>query len=98
MTYRPRGRSWFVFGRCLRLWRLHLYIHVASAPEVTIEPEGKPAPHVINIMDALKKSMQKQGQAKVSEAVRKRRGKTPKNASAPRLASQPRASTRRIAH
>jgi non-homologous end joining protein Ku len=29
------------------------------APEVTIESEGKPAPQVINIMDALKKSMQK---------------------------------------
>ena len=28
------------------------------APEVTIEKEGKPAPQVINIMDALKKSVQ----------------------------------------
>ena len=31
------------------------------APEVAIEAEGKPMPPVINIMDALKKSMQKQG-------------------------------------
>jgi DNA end-binding protein Ku len=46
------------------------------APEVTIRPEGKPAPQVINIMDALKESMRKQGQAKVSEAVRKRMGKS----------------------
>jgi non-homologous end joining protein Ku len=45
------------------------------APEVIIEAEGKPAPQVINIMDALKKSMQKQGQTKVSDAVRKRTGK-----------------------
>jgi DNA end-binding protein Ku len=45
------------------------------APEVTIEPDGKPVPQVINIMDALKKSMQKQGQTKVSDAVRKRTGK-----------------------
>jgi DNA end-binding protein Ku len=45
------------------------------APEVTIEAEGKPATQVINIMDALKKSMQKQGQTKVSNVVRKRTGK-----------------------
>ena len=45
------------------------------APEVTIEADGKPKAPVINIMDALKKSMQKQGQAKVRDAVRKRMGK-----------------------
>jgi hypothetical protein len=43
--------------------------------------EGKPKTEVINIMDALKKSMQKQGQAKVRDAVRKRMGKgAPKEA------------------
>ena len=31
------------------------------APEVTIEREGKPAPQVINIMDALKKSIPGEG-------------------------------------
>ena len=38
------------------------------APEVAIVPDGKPAPQVINIMDALKQSMQKQGQVKVRDA------------------------------
>jgi DNA end-binding protein Ku len=45
------------------------------APEVAIEPDGKPRAPIINIMDALKQSMQKQGQAKVRDAVRKRMGK-----------------------
>ena len=45
------------------------------APEVKIAPDGKPTPQVINIMDALKQSMQKQGQAKVRGAVRKRMGR-----------------------
>jgi DNA end-binding protein Ku len=48
------------------------------APEVVIETDGKPKAPVINIMDALKKSMQKQGQAKVRDTVRKRMGKAPK--------------------
>ena len=49
------------------------------APEVTIEKEGKPAPQVINIMDALKKSVQAKGRTKVRNAVPKRMGKgTPK--------------------
>jgi non-homologous end joining protein Ku len=34
------------------------------APEVMIETDGKPRAPVINIMDALKKSMQKQSDAK----------------------------------
>jgi DNA end-binding protein Ku len=46
------------------------------APEVTVAHDGKPMPPVINIMDALKKSMQKQGQAKVRNAVKKRMAKT----------------------
>jgi DNA end-binding protein Ku len=45
------------------------------APEVQIAPEGKPKEQVINIMDALKASMQRQGQAKVRDAVHKRMGK-----------------------
>jgi non-homologous end joining protein Ku len=34
-------------------------------------------PKVVNIMDALKKSMQAKGQTKVRDAVRKRMGKEP---------------------
>ena len=45
------------------------------APEVQIAPEGKPKAPVINIMYALKASMQKQGQAKVRDEVSKRMGK-----------------------
>jgi non-homologous end joining protein Ku len=45
------------------------------APEVEIETEKREAPKVVNIMDALKKSMQAKGQAKVRDAVRKRMGK-----------------------
>jgi DNA end-binding protein Ku len=71
------------------------------APEVSIEPQGKPAPAVINIMDALKQSMQKQGQAKVRDAVRKRMGKAASKDEAPRPAraqSRTRAASRRSLH
>ena len=68
------------------------------APEVTIAPDGKPAPQVINIMDALKQSMQKQGQAKVSDAVRKRMGKAAPKNEAPRPPTRSRASARRSLH
>jgi non-homologous end joining protein Ku len=44
------------------------------APEVAIAPESGEAPKVVNIMDALKKSMQARGQTKVRNAVRKRMG------------------------
>ena len=46
------------------------------APEVEIGTEKREAPKVINIMDALKKSMQARGQAKVRDAVRRDMGKT----------------------
>jgi DNA end-binding protein Ku len=46
------------------------------APEVAIGPVGE-TPKVINIMDALKKSMQARGPAKVRDAVRRRMGKEP---------------------
>ena len=45
------------------------------APEVEIETAKGETPKVINIMDALKKSMQAKGQAKVKDVVRKRMGK-----------------------
>jgi len=47
------------------------------APHIEVATEGK-APQVINIMDALKKSMESRGRAKVRDAVRKRMGKPPK--------------------
>ena len=46
----------------------------ARAPEVQIETEKREAPKVVNIMDALKKSMEARGQTKVRDAVRKRNG------------------------
>ena len=41
------------------------------------KPRSVRAPKVVNIMDALKKSMQAKGQTKVRDAVRKRMGKEP---------------------
>ena len=51
-------------------------------PEVAPAPEGK-APKVINIMAALKQSVEAKGRAKVREAVRKRSGKKIPPAAAP---------------
>jgi DNA end-binding protein Ku len=67
------------------------------APEVEIETERE-APKVVNIMDALKKSMQAKGQMKVRDSVRKRMGKAaPKGrVSPPSPRSRP--TTRRTAH
>jgi DNA end-binding protein Ku len=67
------------------------------APEVAIEPETGEAPKVVNIMDALKKSMQAKGQTKLKDAVRKRMGKAaPKQRATPTPTRSP--STRRTAH
>jgi DNA end-binding protein Ku len=68
------------------------------APEVEIAPEGKPTPPVINIMNALKASMQKQGQAKVRDAVRKRMGKAASKKETPRLTPRSRIAARRNLH
>ncbi len=68
------------------------------APEVEIAADGKPMAPVINIMDALKQSMQKQGQAKVREAVRKRMGKAAGKEEASRPAPRSRAGARRSLH
>lgn len=68
------------------------------APELTVEAEGKPAPHVINIMDALKKSMQKQGEVKVRDAVRKRMGKAATSKVRGGRSAEPRTGSRRTAH
>ena len=68
------------------------------APEVAIAGDGKTAAPVINIMDALKQSMQKQGQAKVRDTVRKRMGKAAPKEEAPRPATRIRAGARRSLH
>jgi DNA end-binding protein Ku len=66
------------------------------APQIEVPTEGK-APQVINIMDALKESMQAKGRGKVRDAVRRRMGKPEKEEVRPR-ASRPRPSPRRTAH
>ena len=49
------------------------------APEVEMQTEKRETPKVVNIMDALKKSMQAKGQTKVRDSVRKRMGKAASN-------------------
>jgi DNA end-binding protein Ku len=71
------------------------------APEVQVAPEGRPKGSVINIMDALKASMQKQGQDKIRDAVRKRMSKALSRDEAPRPAraqSRSRPASRRTMH
>jgi DNA end-binding protein Ku len=55
------------------------------APEIAPTADGK-APKVINIMAALKESIQAKGRAKVNAAVRKRTGKPAKEEARPALA------------
>lgn len=60
-------------------------------PDIAPTADGK-APKVINIMAALKESVQAKGRGKVTEAVRKRTGKPPKEEARPAPArSRPRA-------
>jgi len=69
------------------------------APEVEIETAKGESPKVINIMDALKKSMQAKGQTKVGEAVRKKMGKAaPKRPTAPPSPRSAKSSSRRTVH
>ena len=69
------------------------------APEVQIETEKREAPKVINIMDALKKSMTAKGQAKVRDTVRRRMGKEPSEKLArARKRSKPATGHRRSVH
>jgi len=67
------------------------------APQIEVATEGK-APEVINIMAALKESMQAKGRAKVRDAVRRRMGKPPKEEQPRPRASRARGSARRTAH
>jgi hypothetical protein len=79
---------------------LHEYLRAKverRAPKVTIADKGKSTPQVINIMDALKESMAKQGRAKVREAARKRMGKVAAKAET-RPRSRPGPTPRRTAH
>ncbi|HET7448482.1 MAG TPA: Ku protein, partial [Methyloceanibacter sp.] len=66
------------------------------APQIGVAT-GK-APEVINIMAALKESMQAKGRAKVRDAVRKRMGKPPKEEEPRPRALRPRPSPRRTTH
>ncbi|HEU4476663.1 MAG TPA: Ku protein, partial [Methyloceanibacter sp.] len=66
-------------------------------PEVVVA-EGKPETAVINIMDALKESMQAKGRAKVRDAVRRRTGKPPLAEEAKPTPAPRRRSARRTVH
>jgi DNA end-binding protein Ku len=68
------------------------------APEVEIEAEKREMPKVVNIMDALKKSMQAKGQPKVREAVRKRMGKAAPKRQATPVSPRSRSATSRTVH
>jgi DNA end-binding protein Ku len=67
------------------------------APEVEIETPKGETPKVVNIMDALKKSMQARGQSKVKDALRKNTKTAPKRAASPRSGRR-RDVSRRTAH
>jgi DNA end-binding protein Ku len=67
------------------------------APEVEIETPKGETPKVVNIMDALKKSMQARGQTRVRDAVGKK-AKTPPKRGATSRSAKPRDVTRRTAH
>jgi DNA end-binding protein Ku len=68
------------------------------APEVEIETEKREAPKVVNIMDALKKSMQAKGQTKVRDSVRKWMDKAAPKGQVSPAAPRSRPTTRRTAH
>jgi DNA end-binding protein Ku len=67
------------------------------APQIEVATEGK-APEVINIMAALKESMQAKGRAKARDAMRRRTGKPSKEEEPGPRPSRPRPSPRRTAH
>ena len=48
---------------------------LTQEPSYTVTKEGKSTPQVINIMAALKESMEAKGRGKVRDVVRKRMGK-----------------------
>ena len=68
------------------------------APEVEIETEKREMPKVVNIMDALKKSMKAKGQTNVRDSVRKRMGKAAAKGQVSTASPRSRPTTRRTAH
>src|SRR5262245_57646966 len=68
------------------------------APQVQIAQEAKAKGAVVNIMDALKKSMQKQGQAKVLGAVGSRMGKAASKQGVARPTTRAKSGSRRELH
>jgi DNA end-binding protein Ku len=68
------------------------------APEVAIAPESGEAQKVVNIMEALKKSMQARGETKVRDAVRKRLGKSAPKPEAKPASPRSQSTSRRTAH
>jgi DNA end-binding protein Ku len=67
------------------------------APEVEIETEKRETPKVVNIMDALKKSVSARGESKLADSVAKRAGKSPKrqtSSQAPRVRESSRQKSR----
>ena len=68
------------------------------APEVQIETEERETPKVVNIMDALKKSMQAKGQMKSQNSVRKSTGKAAPKDQISTASPRSRPTTRRTAH
>ena len=67
------------------------------APQIEVATEGK-APEVINIMAALKQSMESKGRAKVRDTVRRRMGKSEKEEQPRARGSRPRPTQGRTAH
>jgi DNA end-binding protein Ku len=65
------------------------------APQIEVATEGKGPKEIINIMAALKQSMESKGHAKVRNAVRRRMGKPTKKEEARPRASRQRPSPRR---
>jgi DNA end-binding protein Ku len=68
------------------------------APQIELAPEGKAPKEVMNIMAALKESMQAKGRANARDAVRKRMGKPTEEEQPKPRPSRPRPSSRRTAH
>ena len=68
------------------------------APQIEVATEGKAPKEVINIMAALKQSMESKGRAKVRNAVRRRMGKPEKEELSRPRAPRPKSSLRRTAH
>ena len=66
-------------------------------PEVGIETKGE-QPKVINIMDALKKSMQAKGQGKIRDSMRKKMGKAAPKPTVSKRTTRPSGSRRNTAH